>query len=55
MKYRILISETLNRTVEVDAADADTAKSKVEEMYFNEEIVLDYSDFAGVEMYVLKN
>lgn len=55
MEYRILISETFNRTVRIDAADADEAKSKVEEMYFNEEIVLDCNDFAGVEMYVLKN
>jgi hypothetical protein len=54
MKYRILISETLNKIVEIDAADADEAKNKVEEMYFNEEIVLDYNDFAGMEMYVLK-
>ena len=55
MKHKIKVQETLERIVEVEASSIDEAKRKVEEMYFNEEIVLDYSDFAGMEMFDIKS
>jgi len=45
-KYNIEIEEVLRRVIpEIEAKDIDEAISKVEEMYDNEEIVLDSSDF----------
>lgn len=55
MKYKIKVQETLERIVEVEASSIDEARDKVEEMYNNEEIVLDYSDFVGVEMFDMKS
>ena len=43
------ITETLQRTIEVEAENEEEALRKVKEMYKNEEIVLDSSDFVGVE------
>lgn len=55
MKYKIKVQETLERIVEVEASSIDEARDKVEEMYNNEEIVLDYSDFVGKEMFDMKS
>lgn len=55
MKYKIKVQETLERIVEVEASSIDEARDKVEEMYNNEEIVLDYSDFVGKEMFDIKS
>lgn len=55
MKYKIKVQETLERIVEVEASSIDEARDKVEEMYNNEEIVLDYSDFVGMEMFDMKS
>lgn len=54
MRYKIKVQETLERIVEVEASSIDEARDKVEEMYNNEEIVLDYSDFVGMEMFDMK-
>lgn len=51
-KYRIEIIEYLRRTVEVDAEDEEDAKSKVKDMYYNEDIVLSADDFDYMEMKV---
>lgn len=55
MRYKIKVQETLERIVEVEASSIDEARGKVEEMYNNEEIVLDYSDFVGMEMFDMKS
>lgn len=47
MKIDIKITEILSRVVSVEANSLDEAISKVEDMYKNEEIVLDYNDFDG--------
>ena len=44
------ITETLQRTIEVEAENEEDALRKVKELYRNEEIVLDSSDFVGVEI-----
>ncbi len=45
MKHKIYVKEILSRCVEVEADSLDDAFEKVEEMYKNEEIVLDDSDY----------
>lgn len=51
--YKVEITEYLRRTVVVDAEDEEDAKSKVEDMYYNEDIVLSADDFDYMEMKVL--
>ena len=46
--FKTEITETLQRTIEVEAENEGDALRKVKEMYKNEEIVLDSSDFVGV-------
>lgn len=48
-KYSLVVTETLQRTVEIEANDEQEALEKLEEMYYSENIVLDYQDFKGVE------
>ena len=43
--YYISVTETLKRIVEVHAEDSSEALQKVEDAYYNEEIVLDSDDF----------
>ena len=52
MKYKINIEELLSRVVEVEAENEEKAEEKVREMYMNEDIVLDTSDFQSVEYFV---
>lgn len=47
MRFDITVIETLSKTVSVDAENYDEALEKVEDMYDNQEIVLDASDFKG--------
>ena len=47
MKFKIEITETLQRIVEVEANNLSEAISKVADTYDNEEIVLDYNDLVG--------
>ena len=51
-KYKIMVTETLSRIVEVDATNEDEAIYKVEDMYKTCDIVLDDSDLIIV---VFKN
>jgi len=56
MKINIEVKETLTRIVTIDADTVDDAISKVEDMYFREEVVLDYADFDGnVEIEEMKS
>ena len=48
-KYKIEITETLQKVVEVEAASEREAEQKVKEMYKSEEVVLDYKDFINVD------
>ena len=53
--YAVEITETLQRTVYVDAKSAEEAKYKVEERYRNEEIVLDSSDYQDTKIEVVED
>ena len=52
MKYKVNVEELLSRIVEVEAKNEEEAEEKVREMYMNEDIVLDASDFQSVEYFV---
>ena len=52
MKYKVNVEELLSRIVEVEADSDEEAEDKVREMYMNEEIVLDASDFQSVEYFI---
>jgi hypothetical protein len=43
--FKIEITETLQRVVEVEALNIETAIEMITQKYNSEEIVLDYSDF----------
>ncbi len=45
MKYQVTITETLSRTVEVEASSSELAEKKVRGLYREEVIVLSSSDF----------
>lgn len=47
MKYGVTITERLQRTVEVEADSRAEAEEKAEELWNQEEIVLDSKDFKG--------
>lgn len=47
--YNIEIEELLQKVVRVKANSLNEAIDKVEERYKNEQYVLDYNDFKGVE------
>lgn len=50
MKFVMRITETLSKTVIVDADNWADARDKVEKAYDNEQIVLDYRDYDGYEI-----
>ena len=50
MKYVMRVTETLSRTVVVNAEDWADARHKVEKAYDREQIVLDYRDYDGYEI-----
>lgn len=52
--YKILVTETLARIIEVNASDLSEAYEKVETMYDKSEIVLDYNDFVNVDFSGIK-
>ena len=52
MKHKINIEELLSRVVEVEAENEEEAEEKGREVYMNEDIVLDASDFQSVEYFV---
>ncbi len=53
--YKIEIEELLQKVVEVEADSVDEAIDKVHNAYRNEEYVLDYNDFKGVEFREFKD
>lgn len=51
MKFKIIVRETLEREVEVDAEDLEEAFDKVEEKYDEaDELVLDSEDHTTTEL-----
>ena len=52
MKYKVNVEELLSIIVEVEAENEEETEEKVREMYMNEDIVLDASDFQSVEYFV---
>jgi len=51
-KYHVCIKETLERVVEIEAESEEKACDKVWDMYNNEEIVLDASDYTWTDINV---
>ena len=49
-KFNVQVKEILRRVVEVEAETLEDAINIVDEMYQNEEIVLDADDFAYVDI-----
>ena len=54
MEYAVKITETLVKTIKVNACDEIEAKKKVKEAYLNEKIVLDAEDYAYHDMELLE-
>ena len=50
MKYQVTISETLSRTISVEAPTAEFAEEHVRALYRDEEIVLDSSDSCSLNL-----
>ena len=53
MNYRVVVTETLQRIIEIDAGSYEEAELKVVRQYCKEDIVLDSTDFTDVEFEVL--
>ncbi len=53
--FKIEIQEVLKRTIEIEAETLWEATEIAEEMYNNEEIVLDADDFAYMDMQEAKD
>lgn len=51
MKYRYKIIETLSRVVEIEAENDEQAWEKLENIYYNSDVILSSDDFEGVEFY----
>lgn len=52
MKYKVRITETLSRVVEVEAESRDDAMDDVRQSYNSCDIVLGWEDFIGVDFEV---
>jgi len=48
MFYSVVITETLERSIDIEAVTGDEALEKVKGLYRESEIVLDSGDFTGV-------
>lgn len=53
MKYDVAIEELLTRVIEVEADSIAEAFMVASELYYNEEVVLDFNDFADVNIEVV--
>ena len=50
MIYKVIVREVLEREVRVKANDIEEAFDKVEEMYDNEDVVLDADDHISTDL-----
>lgn len=55
MKYKVEITETLQRILEVEAKEEAEAYQIVKDMYRNEEIVLSADDYIDTKIEVLSD
>lgn len=53
MKFDVAIEELSTRVIEVEADSLEDAFMIASEMYYNEEVVLDSSDFSDVNIEVI--
>lgn len=53
-EYQVVVTETLERTITVEARNAAEAKEIVEQQWRNSDHVLDSDDYAGVKFTVPK-
>ena len=53
-KYKVEITETLSRIVEVEAENKDSAVSKIKDFYRQEKIVLDSNDYLDTEIKIFE-
>ena len=53
MKYDVAIEELLTRVIEVEADSIAEAFMVASELYYNEEVVLDFNDFADANIEVI--
>ena len=51
-EFNVIITETLDKVVSVTATSPEMALKMVQDMYHEEDIVLDYADFTGVDFVV---
>jgi hypothetical protein len=48
--YRVIVRETLQRVLEIEAPSAESAVETVKGLYQQEIVVLDYADFVDFEI-----
>ena len=53
MNFKVEITETLQKIVEIDADNEEAAIKMAKHLYRNEEIVLDYSDYVDTEIDII--
>lgn len=54
-KYEVIITETLTKSVIIEASDYSDAIKKVKKKYFDEEIVLSADDYYDTEFNCVKS
>lgn len=54
MKIKIEITETLQKTIEIEADNVSDAISKVKNLYRKEDILLDSNDYVSTEIKVVE-
>lgn len=52
-EYKVLVTETLQKAIVVEAASEKEASRRAEDAWKNTEYILDTDNFQGVEFYVL--
>ena len=53
MKYKIKITETLQRIVEIDSTSKDSALKQARKLYSDEKIILDSGDYTNTNIEVI--
>ena len=53
--YEVVVTETLQRTITINADNEGEALDKVQEMYDNEDIVLSADDYQDTEIEVVED
>ena len=55
MKYKVEITETLQKTIEIETKDETEAILKIKDLYNKEEIILDDSSYIDTEFNILED